>query len=77
LEKIASLFCGIDPLFHLAPRIKWIHIKERAGRIMGVKERIMAIRLIEKLQEHLVYAKALGIEVCVGRTFETIDNKEK
>ena len=44
---------------------------------MGVKERIMAIRLMEKLQEHLVYAKALGIEGCVVRTSETIDNKEK
>ena len=44
---------------------------------MGVKERIIAIRLMEKLHEHLVYAKTLGIEVCVGRTYETIDNKEK
>ena len=44
---------------------------------MGVKERIIAIRLMEKLQEHLVYAKTLGIEGCVGRTSETIEKKEK
>ena len=30
---------------------------------MSVKERIMAIRLMEKLQSRLDFAKALGIEV--------------
>ena len=31
---------------------------------MSVKERIMAIRLMEKLQSHPDFAKALGVEVC-------------
>lgn len=29
---------------------------------MGVKERILAIRLLEKAGKHPAYAKALGIE---------------
>ena len=35
---------------------------------MSVKERIMTIRLMEKLQAHLTYAKALGIEICVAQS---------
>lgn len=31
---------------------------------MGIKERLLSIRLMEKLQSHPEYAKALGIEVC-------------
>ena len=31
---------------------------------MSVRERIMAIRLMEKLQNRPDFAKALGIEVC-------------
>ena len=31
---------------------------------MSVRERIMAIRLMEKLQSRPEFAKALGIEVC-------------
>ena len=31
---------------------------------MSVKERILAIRLMEKLQSRPEFAKALGIEVC-------------
>ena len=31
---------------------------------MSVKERIMAIRLMEKLQSRPDFAKAIGVEVC-------------
>ena len=31
---------------------------------MSVRERILAIRLMEKLQSHPDFAKALGVEVC-------------
>ena len=41
---------------------------------MSVKERILAIRLMEKLQEHPAYEKALGIEVNVA---PATDKKEK
>ena len=37
---------------------------------MSVKERIMTIRLMEKLQAHPAYAKALGITV-------NLENKQK
>ena len=30
---------------------------------MGIKERILSIRLIEKLEIHPEYAKALGVEI--------------
>ena len=41
---------------------------------MSAKERILAIRLMEKLQEHPAYAKALEIEV---RVAPATDKKEK
>lgn len=44
---------------------------------MSVKERIMTIRLMEKLQAHPAYAKALGIEICDVRSPEATDKKEK
>lgn len=31
---------------------------------MGTRERILAIRIMEKLQNRPEYARALGIEVC-------------
>ena len=37
---------------------------------MSVKERIMTIRLMEKIQEHPTYTKALGITV-------NLENKQK
>jgi len=43
---------------------------------MSVKERIMTIRLMEKLQAHPVCAKVLGLEVCVAWSTEAAD-KEK
>ena len=41
---------------------------------MSVKERILTIRLMEKLREHPAYAKALGIETSVALA---TDKKEK
>ena len=43
---------------------------------MSAKERIMTIRLMEKLQAHPAYAKVLGIEICVAQSTEATD-KEK
>ena len=43
---------------------------------MSVKERILTIRLMEKLQAHPAYAKTLGIEICDVRPPEATD-KEK
>ena len=43
---------------------------------MSVRERIMTIRLMEKLQAHPAYARALGIEICVAQSTEVTD-KEK
>ena len=34
------------------------------GMHMGTRERILAIRIMEKLQNRPEYARALGIEVC-------------
>ena len=45
---------------------------------MSVRERIMAIRLMEKLQNRPDFAKALGIEVCNEMAPPgSADNKEK
>ena len=44
---------------------------------MSVKERIMTIRLMEKLQENPAYAKVLGVEICVDRKPDANDKKEK
>lgn len=41
---------------------------------MSVKERVMAIRLMEKLKEHPAYAKDFGIEISVA---PVTDKKEK
>ena len=60
-EKMVPLFCGTDPVFLLQLSIEWLHTKERTGRAMSVKERIMTIRLMEKLQANPAYAKALRI----------------
>lgn len=44
---------------------------------MSAKERIMTIRLMEKLQTHPAYAKVLGVEICVDRKPDADDKKEK
>ena len=43
---------------------------------MGAKERVMIIRLIEKLQADPALAAALGIQICAVRLSEASD-KEK
>ena len=43
---------------------------------MSTRERIMTIRLMEKLQAYPACAKALGIEICVAQSIEVTD-KEK
>ena len=43
---------------------------------MSARERVITIRLIEKLQVHPAYAKALGIEINIAQPAEAID-KEK
>ena len=45
---------------------------------MGVRERILAIRLMEKIQSRPDFAKALGVEVCVKMVSPgAADKKEK
>jgi len=44
---------------------------------MGTRERILAIRLMEKLQTHPQYAKALGIRIESQRPATAEDKKEK
>lgn len=44
---------------------------------MSVRERILTIRLVEKLQERPLYAEALGIEITVAPSAEAVDKKEK
>ncbi len=45
---------------------------------MSVRERILAIRLMEKLQNRPDFAKALGVEVCNEMAPPgAADNKEK
>ena len=61
VEKLTPLFCETDPVSLLQLPIEWLHTKERTGRAMSVKERIMTIRLMEKLQAKPAYAKALRI----------------
>ena len=41
---------------------------------MTTRERIMTIRLIEKLQAHPSYAKVFGIEIC---TIPSAEEKSK
>lgn len=40
---------------------------------MNVKERVLAIRLMEKLEKHCGYAKRLGVDAAVVK----VDSKEK
>lgn len=44
---------------------------------MSAKERIITIRLMEKLQAYPAYAKGLGIEISVVYPSEGTDKKEK
>lgn len=44
---------------------------------MGVRERILTIRLMEKLRAHPGYAKTLGIEIAQCRRLAAEDKKEK
>ncbi len=44
---------------------------------MRTRERIITIRLMEKLLSHPAYVKAFGIEICVARPHETAHKKEK
>lgn len=43
---------------------------------MSVRERILTIRLMEKLQEKPLYAKALGIEVTIAQFADAMNKKE-
>lgn len=40
---------------------------------MSARERVLAIRLIEKMEKHFEYVKRLGVEVVVSRA----EDKEK
>jgi len=42
---------------------------------MGVRERVLTIRLMEKLQACPACAKVLGIEICVARSTEATDKE--
>ena len=44
---------------------------------MGVRERIMTICLLERLQANPACAKALGIEICAARRAGETDKKEE
>ena len=44
---------------------------------MNARERIITIRLVEKLLSHPAYAKAFAIEICIARPHETAHKKEK
>ena len=44
---------------------------------MSVRERIMTICLLERLQASPAHVKALGIEICVARRTEDADKKEE
>lgn len=44
---------------------------------MGVRERILTIRLMEKLRAYPAYAKVLGIEMGDGPPAVADDKKEK
>jgi len=44
---------------------------------MSVKERILAIRLMEKLQSHMQFAKRLGITACTGAKAPGTPKKEE
>lgn len=38
--------------------------------MLSVRERVLAIRLMEKLEKHSAYGKRLGVEVVVSNTEE-------
>ena len=40
---------------------------------MSARERILAIRLMEKLRKNPAYAQALGIEVTQGQTAKDVE----
>ena len=40
---------------------------------MNAKERVLAIRLMEKMEKHSAYGKRLGVEVTVSK----VEQKEK
>ena len=44
---------------------------------MSVRERILTIRLMEKLQAHPAYAKALGLEVKAAQSSNMTVKNEK
>ena len=41
---------------------------------MTAKERILMIRLMEKLEKHPAYAKALGIEAAGAQEYQNIES---
>lgn len=43
---------------------------------MSIKERIMTIRLLKKLQANPAYAKTLGIEVCAAQLTDKKENRK-
>ena len=44
---------------------------------MTVRERILVIRLMEKLEKHPTYAKALGIEAAGAKEYQNIESDPK
>ena len=70
LEKKVGLICGNDPLFWALHPIQYEHI--RNGKVpstqeevmqVSVRERILTIRLMEKVKANPNYAKVFGIVI--------------
>lgn len=75
LENMCHLICGIDPVFHTDFPVECLYTKERIDEAMSSRERIMIIRLMEKLQAYPEFAKTLGIIIGLERKETFPDSK--
>ena len=64
LRKTGPLLCGYDPVLQTSNLIQYHHKEVNA---MTARERILAIRLLEKQERNPVYAKQIGIQVSMTK----------
>lgn len=61
MRKTCPLFRGKDPVYCKQDRSTAFCIEPKGGFPLGVRERILTIRILEKVKAHRAYAEALGI----------------
>ena len=80
---MAPLICGYNHLFQCWISVQYIHTrwidwKDSKGVMrLSTRERILMIRLLEKIEQHPTYAKTLGLEATGAVNNQNMESEQK